>query len=48
MFGNLGTAPGPDIWTMQQQVLTVLIGSVVMLVVFVPLCIRKFAWISSR
>jgi ABC-2 type transport system permease protein len=48
LFGNVGTAPVPDIWTMQHPVLTVLIGIVVLLVVFVPLCIRKFASISSR
>nr|WP_241984285.1 ABC transporter permease [Cryobacterium sp. Hb1] len=48
LFGNLGTAPVPDIWTMQNPVLTVLIGITVMLLVFVPLCIRKFASISSR
>jgi ABC-2 type transport system permease protein len=48
LFGNVGTAPVPDIWTMQHPVETVLIGIVVLLVVFVPLCIRKFASISSR
>jgi ABC-2 type transport system permease protein len=48
LFGNLGTAPVPDIWTMQHPIETVLIGIVVLLVVFVPLCIRKYASISSR
>ncbi|MDJ0347710.1 ABC transporter permease [Cryobacterium sp. PH29-G1] len=48
LFGNLGTAPVPDIWTMQNPILTVLGGITVMLLVFVPLCIRKFASISSR
>jgi ABC-2 type transport system permease protein len=48
LFGNEGTAPVPDIWTMQNPIATVLIGITVMLVVFVPLCIRKFASISSR
>jgi ABC-2 type transport system permease protein len=48
LFGNEGTAPIPDIWTMQHPIETVLIGIVVLLVVFVPLCIRKFASISSR
>ena len=48
LFGNLGSAPVPDIWTMQNPILTVLVGIAVMLVVFVPLCIRKFASISSR
>lgn len=48
LFGNVGTAPVPDVWTMQHPFATVLIGISVMLVVFVPLCIRKFASISSR
>ena len=48
LFGNTGSAPVPDVWTLQHATLTVLIGVVVMLVVFVPLCIRKFASISSR
>ncbi|HSP53602.1 MAG TPA: ABC transporter permease [Cryobacterium sp.] len=48
LFGNEGTAPVPDIWTMQNPITTVLIGITVMLVLFVPLCIRKFASISSR
>ena len=48
LFGNEGTAPVPEIWTMQHPIATVLIGISVMLVIFVPLCIRKFASISSR
>lgn len=48
LFGNLGTAPVPDVWTLQNPIITVLIGVTVMLVVFVPLCIRKFASISTR
>jgi ABC-2 type transport system permease protein len=48
LFGNTGTLPAPDVWPMQNAVLTVLIGATLMLVVFVPLCIRKFRLISSR
>ncbi|TKV29315.1 ABC transporter permease [Arthrobacter sp. NamB2] len=48
LFGNTGTVPVPDAWPMQNAVLTVLVGAILMLVVFVPLCIRKFASISSR
>jgi ABC-2 type transport system permease protein len=48
LFGNVGTAPVPDIWTMQHPVVTVLIGIAVMLVLFVPLSIRKYRSISSR
>ncbi|MEO6826086.1 MAG: ABC transporter permease [Microbacteriaceae bacterium] len=48
LFGNVGTVPVPDIWPMQHPILTVLLGIVLMLVAFVPLCVRKFASISSR
>jgi ABC-2 type transport system permease protein len=48
LFGNTGTVPVPDAWPMQNAVITVVIGTALMLVVFVPLCIRKFASISSR
>jgi ABC-2 type transport system permease protein len=48
LFGNTGSAPVPDAWPMQHPVLTVLAGSLVLLVVFVPLCLRKFATVSSR
>ncbi|MGO4691277.1 ABC transporter permease [Glaciibacter sp. 2TAF33] len=48
LFGNVGTAPVPDVWTMQHPVITVLIGVSVMLVLFVPLSIRKYRSISSR
>lgn len=49
LFGNVppGTPTG-DAWTQQNPIATVLIGVVVMLAVFVPLCIRKFVRISSR
>jgi ABC-2 type transport system permease protein len=48
LFGNLGTAPVPDVWPLQNPIITVVVGIIIMLVVFVPLCIRKFAAISSR
>ncbi|HIW90676.1 MAG TPA: ABC transporter permease [Candidatus Corynebacterium avicola] len=34
LFGNTGGAPAPDVWTMQNPVVTVLIGCVVMVAVF--------------
>ena len=49
LFGN--TPPGmpePDVWTLQNPELTVLIGIAVMLVIFVPLAIRKFDRVSTR
>ena len=49
LFGNVPEAiPAGDTWTAQNPVLTVLIGLAVMLVIFVPLSIRKFQSISSR
>jgi len=47
-FGNVGSAPVPHLWTMQHPYLTVLVGIAVMLVVFVPLAVRRFARTSSR
>ncbi|GAA3339676.1 ABC transporter permease [Curtobacterium pusillum] len=48
LFGNVGSAPVPDIWTMQHPVLTVLIGIGVMLVVFVPWAVNKYTRISAK
>ncbi|MDQ0540364.1 ABC transporter permease [Curtobacterium poinsettiae] len=48
LFGNVGSAPVPDIWTMQHPVLTVLIGIAVMLVVFVPWSVNKYTRISAK
>ena len=49
LFGNVppGT-PVPDVWTQQYPILTVLIGIVVVLLIFVPLAVRKFKQISTR
>jgi ABC-2 type transport system permease protein len=49
LFGNVppGT-PVADNWAQQNPVLTVLIGIAVLLIVFVPLAIRKFAQVSTR
>ena len=48
LFGNVGSAPVPDIWTMQHPVVTVLIGIAVLLVVFVPWAVNKYTRISSK
>ncbi len=49
LFGNVPDVfPVGSSWTAQNPLLTVLIGMAVMLAVFVPLSIRKFAAISSR
>ena len=49
LFGNVppGTPVG-DSWMLQNPVITILIGITVLLVVFVPLSVRKFASITSR
>ena len=49
LFGNVpaGT-PVSEVWTQQHPVLTVLMGIAIMLIVFVPLSIRKFRQVSSR
>jgi ABC-2 type transport system permease protein len=49
LFGNVpAQAPEPTVWTQQYPVATVLIGIAIMLVIFVPLAIRKFEKISTR
>lgn len=48
LFGNTGSAPLPDTWPMQNPIATVLIGSAVMLAIFVPLCVARFKKISAR
>ncbi|WP_420366959.1 ABC transporter permease [Curtobacterium sp. L1-20] len=48
LFGNVGSAPVPDIWTTQHPVTTVLVGIAVMLVVFVPWAVSKYTRISAK
>jgi ABC-2 type transport system permease protein len=49
LFGNTPPqAPVPDVWTLQNPEITVLIGIGVLLLVFVPLSIRTFEQVSSR
>ncbi|MDO5502796.1 MAG: ABC transporter permease [Actinomycetia bacterium] len=48
LFGNVGTAPVPDTIPMQHPVLTVLVGSAVMLAIFIPLAVSRFQKASSR
>jgi ABC-2 type transport system permease protein len=49
LFGNVpaGT-PTSTVWAQANPIATVLIGIAIMLVIFVPLSIRKFAKISTR
>ncbi len=49
LFGNVPPGqPEPTAWTMQNPILTVLIGIALMLLIFVPLSIRKFQRVSTR
>ena len=49
LFGNFPAgAPVPDAWSLQNPVLYTVIWTVVILVVFVPLCVRRFGSVSSR
>lgn len=48
LFGNTGVVPPADTFPMQHPVLTVVVGSVVMLLVFVPLAVSRFRQASSR
>jgi ABC-2 type transport system permease protein len=49
LFGNIPPgAPVADNWAQRNPELTVIIGIIVLLVVFVPLAIRKFDRVSSR
>ncbi|GAA1343102.1 ABC transporter permease [Arthrobacter roseus] len=49
LFGNTDPSfPPPTSWTLQNPVITIIIGIVLMLLIFVPLCIKKFGSISSR
>ncbi|MEO7005489.1 MAG: ABC transporter permease [Terrimesophilobacter sp.] len=49
LFGNIPPgSPVSDVWTQRYPIITVLIGIVVMLMIFVPLSVRKFKQISTR
>lgn len=49
LFGNAtAQSPAPHSWTLQHPIETVLIGIVVLLVVFIPLAIRRFGRVKSR
>jgi len=49
LFGNVPpNTPVPDTWIGQNPILVVLIGIAIVLLVFVPLSIRKFSQVSSR
>jgi ABC-type multidrug transport system permease subunit len=47
-FGNTGTAPVPDVWSLQNPVLYSLICVAVILAIFIPLSIRQYNKAASR
>lgn len=48
LFGNQGSAPTPDTFPMEHPIATTVLGAIIMLLIFVPLSVRKYASISSR
>ncbi|MEI2827100.1 MAG: ABC transporter permease [Dermatophilaceae bacterium] len=48
LFGNVGLAPVPDAFPMRHPVATVLVGSILMLAVFVPLAVSRYSRASRR
>lgn len=48
LFGNVGAAPVPDAFPMQHPVATVLVGSAVMMAIFVPLAVARYIRTSGR
>lgn len=42
LFGNTGDAPAPDIWTMQNPVLAVIVATTLLVAVFAPLSVARF------
>ena len=47
-FGNTGTLPEPDVWSLANPVLYTLICVVVILAIFIPLTVRQFKKAASR
>ncbi|MGH2685940.1 MAG: ABC transporter permease [Actinomycetota bacterium] len=47
-FGNLGTEPIPDVWSLQNPVLYTLIWVGIILAVFIPLSVRQYNKAASR
>ncbi len=48
LFGNVGSAPVPDVLPMQHPVPMVLVGSLIMLGVFAPLAVARYLRTSRR
>ena len=48
LFGNVGAAPVADAFPMQHPVSTVVVGSLLMLAVFVPLAVARYTRTSRR
>ncbi|MGH9895829.1 MAG: ABC transporter permease, partial [bacterium] len=47
-FGNTGTLPEPDVWSLANPVAYTLIWVVIILAVFIPLSVRQYRKATSR
>jgi ABC-2 type transport system permease protein len=47
-FGNAGTVPVPDVWSLQNPVLYTLIWVVIILAIFIPLSVRQYEKSATR
>jgi ABC-2 type transport system permease protein len=47
-FGNTGTLPEPDVWSLANPVLYTLIWVVIILAIFIPLSVRQYKKAASR
>ena len=48
LFGNVGDAPVPDVFPTQHSVAMVVVGSALLLVVFVPLAVARYSRTTGR
>ncbi|ANS78002.1 ABC-type multidrug transport system, permease component [Serinicoccus hydrothermalis] len=48
LFGNTGDVPTPDTWPMQNPVITVMAGSILLMAIFIPFSVNRFRQASSR
>ena len=48
LFGNQGSSAIPDAWSMQHPVITALGWSLLLLVIFIPLSVRKYRAAAAR
>jgi ABC-2 type transport system permease protein len=47
-FGNIGTGPPPDVWSLESPILYTIIWVVIILAIFVPLSVRQYNKSATR